>query len=203
MKRTTRNAAKTKQEIIEKSAPLFNVHGYEGTKMQMIVEATGYQMGGIYRHFGTKKVLAKEVFRYNYQLLKNSYIQGVHEDQSPKEQLLQLLNNLKFTFFAPTVVGGCPILNTAIEADDTDQDFRVLASEGLDELVGIVEVILEKGKKEGDFKPTIKPTQEALYLMTTIEGLIMVAKLKRSRKVLTTIFERFATYINDNILNKA
>jgi len=201
MKRTTRNAAKTKQEIIEKSAPLFNVHGYEGTKMQMIVEATGYQMGGIYRHFGTKKALAKEVFQYNYQLLKNSYIAGVHEDQSSREQLLQLLHNLKTTFFAPTLVGGCPILNTAIEADDTDKDFRVLASEGLDELVGIVEKILEKGKTEGDFKHSIDPTQEALYLMTTVEGLIMVAKLKRSGKVLTAIFERFASYIEDNILN--
>ena len=201
MKRTTRNAAKTKQEIIEKSAPLFNIHGYEGTKMQMIVEATGYQMGGIYRHFGTKKALAQEAFRYNYQLLKNSYVQGMHEGQSPKEQLLQLLQNLQTTFFTSTVVGGCPILNTAIEADDTDSDFRALASEGLDELVGIVEKILEEGKKGGDFKPGIQPTQEALYLMTTVEGLIMVAKLKRSGKVLKAVFERFTVYIKDNVLN--
>ena len=54
MKRTTRNAAKTKKEIIEKSAPIFNVHGYAGTKIQMLVDATGYQAGGIYRHFKDK-----------------------------------------------------------------------------------------------------------------------------------------------------
>ena len=63
MKRTIRNATKTKQEIIEKSAPVFNIHGYSGTKMQMLVDATGYQMGGIYRHFETKMDLAKAVFK--------------------------------------------------------------------------------------------------------------------------------------------
>ena len=58
MKRMTRNAVKTKQEIIEKSAPVFNVNGFAGTSMQMLVKATGYQMGGIYRHFDTKMDLA-------------------------------------------------------------------------------------------------------------------------------------------------
>ena len=72
MKRTTRNAVKTRQEIIEKSAPIFNVHGYAGTKIQMLVDATGYQAGGIYRHFTNKENLAKAAFQYNYELLIKS-----------------------------------------------------------------------------------------------------------------------------------
>jgi len=39
MKRATRNPEKTRQEIIEKSAPIFNQHGYAGTKMDMIIKA--------------------------------------------------------------------------------------------------------------------------------------------------------------------
>ena len=69
MKRTTRNAAKTKQEIIEKAAPVFNVNGFAGTSMKMLVQATGYQMGGIYRHFASKMDLAKAVFQYNYETI--------------------------------------------------------------------------------------------------------------------------------------
>ena len=66
MKRKTRNAAKTKKEIIEKSAPVFNVNGYAGTKIQQVLDATGYKMGGIYNHFKNKKELALAVFQYNY-----------------------------------------------------------------------------------------------------------------------------------------
>ena len=50
----------TRQSIVEKAAPLFNQRGFEGCSMTAIMEATGLEKGGIYRHFDSKAQLASE-----------------------------------------------------------------------------------------------------------------------------------------------
>lgn len=200
MKRTTRNAAKTKQEIIEKSAPVFNQYGYAGTKMQMIIDATGYKMGGVYRHFSTKNDLAKAAFEYNFNLLKKAYYEGVNSEKPPKEQLLTLIGNCQKMIISSDMQSGCPILNTAIEVDDTDETFRLLAVAGLDDLLLRLENILEAGKKSGDFQANIQPKQEAVYLTATIEGAIMIGKLKKSGSVMRSIYKSLFLYIEKQVL---
>ena len=45
----------TRQAIVEKAAPLFNKKGFEGTSLSDLMQATGLQKGGIYRHFSGKE----------------------------------------------------------------------------------------------------------------------------------------------------
>jgi AcrR family transcriptional regulator len=59
-----RKGETTRQRIIEKSAPIFNQKGFAGSSMQDVMEATGLEKGGLYRHFSGKEELAAEVFRY-------------------------------------------------------------------------------------------------------------------------------------------
>lgn len=47
-------AERTKQFIIEKTAPIFNAKGYMGTSMNDIMNATGLTKGSIYGNFETK-----------------------------------------------------------------------------------------------------------------------------------------------------
>ena len=202
MKRTTRNAAKTKKEIIEKSAPIFNVHGYAGTKIQMLVDATGYQAGGIYRHFKDKKVLAKAVYQYNYEtLIKSNFI--IKEPLNPREKLLTALTNYKKMALQPSIPGGCPILNTAIEVDDTDDEFRQLTQSSVKEIISILENILEEGKITGDFKTSIVSRMEAQYLFASVEGAIMVSRVTKNKQAFREIFDKAIAYFEDKIVASA
>src|SRR6201997_708984 len=54
----------TRERIIAQAAPLFNQKGFAGCSMQDVMEATGLEKGGLYRHFSGKEELAAEVFRY-------------------------------------------------------------------------------------------------------------------------------------------
>src|ERR1700758_2532153 len=54
----------TRERIIAQAAPLFNQRGFAGCSMQDVMEATGLEEGGLYRHFSSKEELAAEVFRY-------------------------------------------------------------------------------------------------------------------------------------------
>lgn len=198
MKRSTRNAVKTKQEIIEKSAPVFNVHGYAGTKMQMLVDATGYQMGGIYRHFDTKMDLAKAAFQYSYEVQIKSNLE-LDDSLNPKEKLLTIIENYKKMVLKPRVPGGCPILNTAIEVDDTDEEFRQLAKLFVEEVMDIFEEILEEGKKQGLFQPFINSKKEAQYVFATVEGAIMLSNITKKIEPLFNIFEMTRSYLEKNV----
>lgn len=198
MKRTTRNAAKTRREIIEKSAPIFNVHGYAGTKMQMLIEATGYQMGGIYRHFDTKMDLAKSVFQYNYEAIIQPNLQFA-EALNPKEKLLTIIENYKRMLLNPLARGGCPLLNTATEVDDTNESFRQLAQSFVEEILNTIESILEDGKTANLFQSSLDAKKEALYLFATVEGAIMIGKLTKDAKPVFDIYSQVSNYLEESI----
>src|ERR1700710_2716621 len=59
-----RKGQATRQRIIAEAAPIFNQRGFAGCSMQDIMEATGLEKGGLYRHFQSKEELAMEAFRY-------------------------------------------------------------------------------------------------------------------------------------------
>ncbi|MEL6675061.1 MAG: TetR/AcrR family transcriptional regulator [Bacteroidota bacterium] len=189
MKRSTRNAARTKQEIIAKSAAVFNVHGYAGTKMQMLVEATGFQMGGIYRHFDTKLDLAKAAFQHNYEVLIKSNF-AVKEGLNPQERLTAFLRNYKKSALNPSIPGGCPLLNTAIEMDDTDESFRQLTQASVKEVIDTIAQTLVEGQGQGFFMADFNPREEAQYLFAAIEGAIMLSRITKDVKAFVHIFDR-------------
>lgn len=198
MKRTTRNAAKTKQEIIEKSAPIFNIHGYAGTKMQMLTEATGYQMGGIYRHFPTKMDLAKAAFAYNYEtLIKRSIT--VSDELNPKEKLLAIIDNYQRMVAKPVIPGGCPILNTITEMDDTDEVFREQAKVYVEEILNTIRTIIEEGQEKGIFKSSLDAQQEALHFLASFEGAILVAKVMKRMQPLRSVFQHTMNYLERHL----
>ena len=195
MKRKTRNSEKSRQEIIEKSAPVFNKYGYSGTKMNMIIEATGYQKGGIYNHFDSKMDLARAAFKHNFGLLKVPYEAAINKAESPKIQLIAFIEGFKKYIVNPPILGGCPLLNMAVEADDTDESNRLSVKASFDEWKALIETILEKGIQSGDFNANIDTQQEAIFIIASIEGAIMLGQLKRSVKLMLGVADSLQRYI--------
>ena len=199
MKRMTRNAARTRQEIIEKSAPVFNVYGLAGTSMQMLVKATGFQMGGIYRHFETKRALAKEVFQYSYQVLIEQNLTS-DEIRDPRQKLMQIVAAYEAMVKLPKVQGGCPILNTAIEVDDTDQEFREMVQVQFNKIITVIVTTLEEGKSSGVFQEKVDPREVALFMASVLEGSIMIGKLTRDPKAVLSAFSQMKQYLKACVL---
>lgn len=199
MKRTKRNAVKSKQEIIEKAAPIFNKYGYAGTKMDMIIKATGYQKGGIYCHFDSKMDLARAAFRHNFSLLKAPYDTALNQAISPKKRLLAFVKAFKKYVTNPPIQGGCPLLNMAVESDDTDETNRLLVKEAFNEWKVAIEEVLINGIQLGEFNQDINVQQEAIFIIASIEGSIMIGQLKRSVQLMLGVADSLEWYIRHRI----
>src|SRR6476620_11958316 len=112
-------AERTKQFIIEKTAPIFNAKGYAGTSMNDLINATGLTKGSIYGNFENKDAVAVAAFDYNYSKIVTHIKQKTQQESSMIDKLLVYPKTFRDFFKLPFLQEGCPVLNTSTEADDT------------------------------------------------------------------------------------
>ncbi len=139
----------TRQRIIEQAAPLFNQRGFEGCSMQDVLEATGLEKGGVYRHFASKEELAAEVFRYSWTRAAKLRREGLDEVHGAVEKLRYLVR--RFADTTGPIAGGCPLLNTAIDADDGNTLLRGLVHAGIKDWKKRLCAIVEEGLQQARF----------------------------------------------------
>jgi hypothetical protein len=77
----------------------------------------------------------------------------------------------------PPLVGGCPILNTAIEADDAHPVLRDRARSAMDDLRATIRRITTKGIARQEICPDVDPDACATIFVATLEGALMLSKL--------------------------
>jgi TetR/AcrR family transcriptional regulator, transcriptional repressor for nem operon len=169
-------AERTRQFIIEKTAPIFNVKGFTGTSLSDMTEATGLTKGSIYGNFADKDEVALACFEHNYKMVRESIAAEMDRFPKYRDKLLvypdAYSNTRKFVFQH----GGCPILNTTVEADDTHPGLRALAGKALMNWKDRLRQLIEAGKTNGEFKPTVESEQTALTIIALLEGMIVVSR---------------------------
>ena len=192
-------AQQTKAYIIQQAAELFNLKGYAGSSIADIMQATGLKKGGIYNHFQSKDELALEAFDYAFNLLKNRIWSVVKTKRNAVERLEALVSSYLIYIEDPPIVGGCPILNTAIETDDTDSPLRDRALQAMNSSRSLIVRILQKGIKKGEVRATVEPDIVATIIFSTLEGAIMMSKLERNPIHLQRAVAHLQSYIQNNL----
>ncbi len=170
---------RSREKIIEESIPIFNSKGFAGTSLHQLMVATGFKKGGIYRHFESKEKLAEETFRRAYHNLITAYTNVYSASDRSDLKLIKFLEGFKKFIFDPPVPGGCPILNTAVDADSNQDNLRQLVEEAAKDWEEILRSIFEEGVEQGVFSPGIDPRKEARWIIVCIEGSIMLTKLHK------------------------
>ncbi|MBB6499155.1 TetR/AcrR family transcriptional regulator [Pedobacter cryoconitis] len=188
---------RTKQFIVEKSAPIFNTKGYAATSMTDILKATGLTKGGIYGNFNSKDDIAVEAFDYSYTKIKEALLYSIKQEKTATGKLISILEFYHNFTITPAVEGGCPVLNTAIDADDNIPFMKQRAAQALNEMLGSLTYIIQKGIDSAEFKLTINAAHEALLFYATIEGGIMMSKLTDKPDVLNNILKNLKEQIEN------
>ncbi|MGV2828308.1 TetR/AcrR family transcriptional regulator [Myxosarcina sp. GI1(2024)] len=189
-------AEATKAKIIRQAAKLFNQKGYAGSSIADIMQATGLKKGGIYNHFSSKDRLAIEAFDYAYALMSQKIWQAVRTKTNAIERLQAMVSSYLDYIDDPPIAGGCPILNTAIETDDTDSPLRDRALQAMNSWRSLIVRIVEKGIKKGEVRLQIEPDVVATVIISTIEGAIMMSKLERDGVHMVRVVDRLHDYLD-------
>lgn len=178
---------RTKQQIIEVTAPLFNTKGFYGTSIADLCAATGLTKGALYGNFKSKEELSKAAFQYAISRMRSVGNEDIQRKSTYKEKLIALLEFFSCYVLDPPVKGGCPLLNTAIEADDHRKGMKKLVAAELQNSISHIMHLMEQGKKGGEFKPELKSREMALFFFCSIEGAIMFSRVSSSEEAMKTI----------------
>ncbi|MCD0471442.1 TetR/AcrR family transcriptional regulator [Flavobacterium sp. JAS] len=191
-------AERTKQFIIEQTAPIFNMKGYSGTSMSDITEATGLTKGSIYGNFENKDEVALAAFKYNVKRLQDAFTQEIEKQNTFKDKLLVYPRLYSNYLDLRVTKGGCPILNTATEADDTHPILRKNVEKIILFWKRKLIQFIEQGILLGEFKAKeINPERTALTIIALIEGGVMISKITGDLKDLSTVMLSVNKVIED------
>ncbi len=189
-------AEKTKQFIVEMTAPVFNEKGYTGTSLNDMTNATGLTKGSIYGNFANKDEVALACFDYNLKKVNTIIRQEMDKKTTCRDKLMVYVHIYENFLKHPFPAGGCPILNTAVEADDTHPLLKQKAADAILSWKGVITGLIEKGKAEGEFSEDVNAEQTALTMIATIEGCIMIAKLTGKMNYRNTIMQSVGKMID-------
>ncbi|RZK18082.1 MAG: TetR/AcrR family transcriptional regulator [Pedobacter sp.] len=189
-------AEKTRNYIVEKTAPIFNMKGYAGTSLNDITVATGLTKGSIYGNFSNKDEVALAAFDYNLNNNVSKIEAEMSNQVSIKGKLLVYVSIYQTFIVGAVSQGGCPILNTAIDADDTHPALREKALKAVLSWKKRIIKLVEEGISNQEIKAENNPEQIALTVIAMIEGGIMISRLTNKLDNWNLIMDSLKKYIN-------
>src|SRR5271168_4188357 len=173
----------TRRDIVEKAAPLFNQKGFEGTSLAVLMQATGLQKGGIYRHFSGKRELAAEAFDYAWEKAVRGRLDGVAEVPDCVDRLKKTIDNF-VERRQGLVPGGCPLMNTAVEADDGNPVLRARARKALQGWTERLSRITAEGIQKSQIDRHVTPRQLSQLIISSLEGALLISRLQKDEEPL-------------------
>lgn len=191
-------AERTKQHIIAKAAPLFNTQGYAGTSMSDIMRATGLAKGGLYGNFESKDAIAAAVFDHSFQQLTEAIAAVVRPQSTAMGKLLAISSFYHNYTLTPTIAGGCPLLNSAVEVRAGFPHLQQQVSKAMRETLQYLERILQMGIDRQELRAAIDPRREAELFYAQIEGGMVMSRATGDPRLLNRMLE----YLRQHLLQE-
>ena len=190
-------AERTRQFIIEKTAPIFNEKGYAGTSINDLTEATGLTKGSIYGNFENKDEVALAAFDYNFERVITYIKSKMDEHTSSVDKLLVYPETYRNFLKLPILQTGCPINNTAAESDDTHPQLREKVSKALQFWRERLENRVLIGIENNEIRPDVNVNEFVSVLISLIQGSVIQVKVTGKTAPLNATMDYLEKLIKD------
>ncbi len=189
----------TREMILHRAAQLFTRRGFYGSAMSDVMEVTGLEKGGLYNHFKSKDELALEAFDYAVNLIRQEIASATKDKRNTVDRLLAMMSVFRREAEGYPLAGGCPVMNTAIEADDAHPALRQRAEAAMDEWHQFVRRTVQRGKEKGEIRPEVNGEMLSTVMISIMEGGIMQSKLYGDMKHVNRTLEYLTDYIEREV----
>ena len=193
-------AEKTTQFILEKVGPYFNKHGYTGTSMSDIVNATGLTKGAIYGNFKGKEDLALQAFNYNIRRAMSRLADKMTMEADGLTRLKEITRFFRKYYAAEKLHGGCPMINVGIDSLNHNNTLYKRVVEVMNKLIKNIADIIDDAKKEGSIKPSIDSMKYANKIYAQIQGGIFITSMLKDESHLSEMMSHVDQMIDSEMI---
>jgi AcrR family transcriptional regulator len=166
---------RTPERLIESTRELLWERGYVGTSPKAIQEHAGAGQGSMYHHFKGKPDLALAAIRRTAEELRAAAEGVLSAPGSPYERVEAYLRRER------DVLRGCPVGRLTMDPDViASAELRAPVDETIDWLRERLAGIVEEGKEQGQFAPSLDAEEIAATILATVQGGYVLARASGS-----------------------
>ncbi len=196
---TVRDPENTKKQIISAASILFNTKGYKATSLSDITTKSELTKGAIYKHFKDKSDLERQCLISMTNSLFSDVTKGIKGNKDAKSKLMSILDYFEQYGKKPPFEGGCPLMNAAVEVDDSDPILKKVVSNIVTGLQSGISTVIQNGIDRNQIKDDFNVDEYASMMYSAIEGAIMMMKVTDDDQHLQSVIK----FLRRDIENKA
>ena len=186
----------TKEHIIEAASRLMHLRGFNHTSIDEVLKESGVGKGNFYYYFKSKEELGYAIIESNLKRFSDHVMRkafGNHKDAL--DQVDDFLDIILEVQRQRNCAGGCPLGNMAMELSDIHEGFR-RKFQGVFEDWGVqLATVLHKGKADRRLSDNADPEVLSQFLVASVEGGILLTKVKKDIRVLENCFKELKRHI--------
>lgn len=180
---TARQPDVTRETILDAAFQEVHRHGFQAASLSNILAKTGLTKGALYHHFPTKDDLGlaviDEVVREG---LDAMMFAPLRESHTPFDTLLDIIRHKAQRTDLENVSLGCPLNNLMQEMSPLNATFKKRLNAVLASWQAAVADALARAQKQGTVRRDVDCRAAALFIVSSWEGCVGVAKAMQSVK---------------------
>lgn len=185
----------TRERIIDAAMDLFVYQGYETTGLSEIARKAGAQPGSLYHFFPTKEDLVAATLEKRKRQLWPEVLTPIWDRiDDPIERVFGLLDGYRTMLQMTEFAHGCPIGNLALEIGESHPNTRRLLAENFDNWLAAVAQCFRDSA--GRLPPGTDADRLAIFVLTTMEGAVMLARTYRDFRAYDAAVASLREYID-------
>jgi len=176
-----RTPDRTRRAILDAAFRQIYRHGYQGTRLDDVLAATGLTKGALYHHFPNKQALGyavvDEVIRDTVHAV---WLRPLAEADDPLDQIIRSIRGMAAALGGDIVTFGCPLNNLAQEMSPLNEGFRARLDRIYQEWHHGIRDALQRAQRAGHARGDVDCGNIATFVLAAVAGCIGVAKNAQS-----------------------
>ena len=160
----------SQKKILETAVKLFSSHGYAETSLAQVARAARVSKALVLWYFESKEQLFRAALQH---FLAPYEIDARALDGLDEYQQIEKLIDDYYDFIAEHLYSVRFVLGQVVGGDENSQELAARARELHVIYRGLLTSILERGRGNGLFAETVRPTEDAALIMATLNGLLL------------------------------
>lgn len=184
----------TKERLLDEATKLVQQKGFGATSVNELLLAAGIKKGTLYYHFPGKDDLGLALL----ERAKVAFLASVDEALSaptPLAGLQRFFDAVLQRHRQKGFAGGCLFGNTALEMSDTSSPYAESTKSLFREWTRRIEAVILAGQSAGEIRLDVVAADLAQAIVSTIEGGIMISRLRKEEGPLKTCLTSLLTFV--------
>lgn len=194
---TERNPEHTRTRILEAAQEEIYENGYQGMRIEAILQKTQLAKGALYHYFPNKLALGYAVVdEILLEHVKANWSEFSSKYPNPLTAIQQLFLWKADLYKNEVCFKGCPLNNLNQEMASIDKGFHERLENIMETIYESIVTALEQGQQQELVRKDINPRKIAMFIMASYQGIIGVAKCMQAPQLLTDLFGTLNDYID-------